>query len=76
MIVTPFCQNLMIIKVNDCRIRIFHGATVGDVLLRYAIRNGVNINLVKSFSVTDRWGHVLDHEAPLSNKQIIKIVNL
>lgn len=66
----------MIVRVNNCRIRIFHGATVGDALLRYAVRNGLSISSVKSLSVTDRWGHVLDHEAPLSDKQIIKIINL
>lgn len=66
----------MIVRVNNCRIRIFHGATVGDALLRYAVRNGLELSIVPSLQVNDRWGHLLDHEAPLSNKQIIKIVNL
>lgn len=66
----------MTVQVNDCRIRIFRGATVGDVLLRYAVRNGLEISIVSGLKVTDRWGHELDHAAPLIDKQIIKILNL
>ncbi len=63
----------MTVRVNDCRIRIFRGATVGDVLLRYAVRNGLELSLVPTMQVTDKWGHTLDHAAPLKEKQIIKI---
>jgi hypothetical protein len=66
----------MTVRVNGCRIRIFRGATVGDALLRYAVRNGLDLSAVPSLSVVDRWGHIIDHSAPLSDKQIIKIVNL
>ena len=66
----------MTVRVNDCRIRIFRGATVGDVLLRYAVRNGLEISVVSALQVTDKWGHTLDHAAPLTDKQIIKIINL
>lgn len=66
----------MIVKVNDCTIRIFKGATVGDALLRYAVRNGLELNKVASLMVTDRYGHILDHAAPLKHRQIIKIINL
>lgn len=66
----------MIIRVNDCSIRIFKGATVGDVVLRYAIRNSLDISAVASFVVTDRWGHLLDCAAPLTDKQILKIKNI
>ena len=66
----------MIVKVNDCRIRIFRGATVGDALLRYSVRNGHDLSAVRSIKVADRWGHELDHAAPLTEKQIIKIINL
>lgn len=66
----------MTVRVNDCRIRIFRGATVGDVVLRYAVRNGLDLSVVPSLQVTDKWGHVLDHAAPLTDKQIIKIINL
>ena len=63
------------VKVKDCRIRIFRGATVGDVLLRYAVRKGLALSLVPAMQVTDEWGHTLDHAAPLTDKQIIKITN-
>ena len=66
----------MIVKVNNCRIRIFRGAPVGDVLLRYAVRNGLELSAVPTMQVTDKWGHTLDHAAPLTDKQSIKIINL
>lgn len=66
----------MIVRVNDCSIRIFKGATVGDVVLRYAARKGLDISAVSSFCVIDRWGHLLDYAAPLTDKQVIKIKNL
>lgn len=65
----------MTVRVNDCRIRIFRGATVGDVVLRYAVRNGLDLSVVPSLQVSDKWGHALDHAAPLTDKQIIKIIN-
>lgn len=66
----------MTVIVNNCRIRIFRGATVGDVLLRFAVRNGLELSLVHSMRVADKWGHTLDHAAPLFDKQSIKIINL
>ena len=66
----------MTITVNGCRIRIFRGATVGDALLRFAVRNHLELSVVPTLQVTDRYGHMLDHAAPLSEKQIIKIINL
>lgn len=69
-------HNTMIVRVNNCRIRIFRGATVGDVLLRFAVRNSLELSVVPTLQVTDKWGHTLDHAAPLIDKQIIKIINL
>ena len=66
----------MIVRVNNCRIRIFRGATVGDILLRYAVRNGLELSIVPTLKVVDKWGHSLDHAAPLTDKQSIKIINL
>ena len=66
----------MTVTVNGCRVRIFRGATVGDVLLRWAVRNSLDLSDVSSLEVTDRYGHELDHAAPLTDKQIIKIINL
>ena len=66
----------MIVRVNDTRIRIFDGATVGDVLLRYSVRNAFEISKVRTLVAADSMGHILDHAAPLRDKQVIKILNL
>lgn len=66
----------MIVRVNDTRIRIFDGATVGDVLLRYSVRNALEISKVRTLIATDSMDHILDHAAPLRDKQVIKILNL
>ena len=64
----------MTIIVNRTKIRIFSGAKVGDAVLRWAVRNRLDSE-VSSLQVTDKWGHKLDHAAPLSENQIIKIIN-
>ena len=66
----------MTVIVNNLKIRIFKGATVGDVLLRYLVRNGLDLNNISVYEVADKWGHKLDNSAPLSERQIIKITNL
>jgi hypothetical protein len=53
----------------------FSGATVGDAVLRWAVRNRLDISKISSIQVTDKWGHKLDNGAPLSENQIIKIIN-
>ena len=65
----------MTVIVNDSKIRIFSRARVGDAVLRWAVRNRLDISIVSSLEVTDKWGHKLDHAAPLRDKQIIKILN-
>ena len=66
----------MTVIVNDSKIRIFNGARVGDAVLRWAVRNRVDISKVSSLQVTDQWGHNIGNEAPLKDEQIIKIKNL
>ena len=66
----------MIVRVNDTRIRIFDGATVGDALLRYSVRNAFEISKVRTLIAADSLGHIHDHAAPLRDKQVIKILNL
>lgn len=66
----------MTVVVNRSKIRIFNGARVGDAVLRWAVRNRLDISKVSSLEVTDKWGHKLDNAAPLSDNQIIKIINL
>lgn len=69
-------EKKMTVIVNDSKIRIFNGARVGDAVLRWAVRNRLDINAVSSLQVTDKWGHKLGFEAPLSENQMIKIINL
>ncbi len=66
----------MTVIVNRSKIRIFNGARVGDAVLRWAVRKRLDISKVSSLQVTDKWGHTLDNAAPLSDNQIIKIINL
>lgn len=65
----------MIVIVNDIRIRIFKGAKLGDALLRYAVRNNLELSAVASMRVVDEYGHQLDHAAPLRDEQKIKLLN-
>lgn len=66
----------MTVIVNKSKIRIFNGARVGDAVLRWAVRNRLDISQVSSLQVTDKWGHILDNQAPLRDNQSIKIINL
>lgn len=66
----------MTVIVNNSRIRIFNGAKVGDAVLRWAVRNRLDIDTVSSLQVTDAWGHRLGFDAPLSEEQSINIINL
>ena len=63
----------MTVIVNKSKIRIFNGARVGDVVLRWAVRNRFDIDKVSLIQVTDKWGHKLDNAAPVSENQILKI---
>ena len=65
----------MTVTVNDSKIRIFNGAKVGDAVLRWAVRNKLDISTVSSLQVSDQWGHEIGFEAPLSDNQIIKVIN-
>ena len=65
----------MTVIVNNSPIRIFRGAKVRDLLLRFAVRNKLDLKSVTQLKVTDRWGHALDNEAPLNDNQIVQIIN-
>lgn len=64
----------MTVIVNNSSIRIFSGAKASDAVLRWAVRNKLDISKVSSLQVTDQWGHRIGFEAPLSDMQIIKII--
>ena len=63
----------MKLKVNRKTIEIFEGAQVRHALLRYFALKGLDVRLVEGLTVTDRWGHEIDLDAPASQHSAIKI---
>ena len=63
----------MKIKVNRKTIEIFEGALVRHALLRYFAVKGLDVGLVDTLKVTDRWGHEIDLDAPASQHSAIKV---
>ena len=61
----------MKLKVNRKTIEIFEGALVRHALLRYFAVKGLDVRLVETLKVTDRWGHEIDLNAPASQHSAI-----
>lgn len=62
----------MKLKVNRKTIEVFEGAQVRHALLRYFAVKGLDVSLVKTLTVTDRWGHEIDQDAPASQHDVVK----
>lgn len=62
----------MKLKVNRKVIEIFEGAQVRHALLRYFALKGQDVREVDNLTVTDRWGHEIDLDAPASQHSLIK----
>ncbi len=62
----------MKLKVNRKTIEVFEGAQVRHALLRYFAVKGLDVSLVKTLTVTDRWGHEIDLDAPASQHDVVK----
>lgn len=61
----------MKVKVNTRTLVLFEGAQVKNALLRYFTVKKLDKRLIDTVEVHDSFGHVLDHDAPLSDgKQI------
>lgn len=61
----------MKVKVNTRTLVLFEGARVKNALLRYFTVKKLDKRLIDTVEVHDSFGHVLDHDAPLSDgKQI------
>lgn len=61
----------MKVKVNTRTLVLFEGARVKNALLRYFTVKKLDKRLIDTVEVHDIFGHVLDHDAPLSDgKQI------
>ena len=62
----------MKLKVNRKMIDVFEGAQVRHALLSYFALKGMDVNLVDSLAVYDRWGHEIDLDAPASQFDVVK----
>ena len=62
----------MKLRVNRKNIEVFEGALVRHALLSYFAWKGLDVDLVNSLTVYDRWGHEIDLNAPASQHEQIK----
>lgn len=62
----------MRLKVNRKIIDVFEGAEVRHALLSYFAWKGLDVRLVNSLLVYDRWGHEIDLNAPASQYEVVK----
>lgn len=62
----------MKLRVNRKNIEVFEGALVRHALLSYFAWKGLDMDLVNSLTVYDRWGHEIDLDAPTSQHEQIK----
>lgn len=59
----------MTITINQQTVEVFDGAQVKHALLRYFVANNLDKSEISNVEILDRYGHLLDHDAPLSNGQ-------
>jgi hypothetical protein len=64
----------MKLKVNRKNVTVFEGAEVRHAVLSYLALKGVDVSLVDSMTVYDRWGHEIDLGAPASQFDMIKFI--
>ena len=62
----------MKLKINRKTVEVFEGAQVRHALLSYFALKGLDVCLVKSLTVYDRWGHEIDQDAPASQFDVVK----
>ncbi|MBR4388349.1 MAG: hypothetical protein IKT00_04125 [Prevotella sp.] len=63
----------MTVSINQQEIEMFEGALVKHALLRYFVQNKFDKSNIKEVVVLDKYGHVVDHDAPLSENQQLSI---
>ncbi|MCR4810665.1 MAG: hypothetical protein K5896_12510 [Prevotella sp.] len=61
----------MKVRVNTRTLQLFEGACVKNALLRYFTVKKLDKQLINGIEVHDAYGHLLDHDAPLSDGQQI-----
>ena len=64
----------MKLKVNRKYVTVFEGAEVRHAVLCDLALKGVDVSLVDSMTVYDRWGHEIDLGAPASQFDMIKFI--
>ena len=61
----------MKVKLNRRTIQVFEGAQVKHALLKYFTEKKLNKDFIDQTEVHDAEGHVIDHDAPLTENQKI-----
>ena len=64
----------MTITINQQEIQMFEGALVKHALLRYFVQNNLDKSNINEVEILDKYGHVIDHNAPLSENQQLNIL--
>lgn len=62
----------MKLKINRKTVDVFEGAEVRHAILSYFAQKGLDVRLVESLTVYDRWGHEIDLGAPASQFDVVK----
>ena len=62
----------MRLKVNRKNIDVFEGAQIRHAILSYFALKGMDVSLVESLTVYDRFGHEIDLGAPVSQFDTVR----
>ena len=65
----------MTVIINQQEVEIFEGALVKHALLRYFVQNKLDKSNINEVEIFDKYGHVIDHDAPISENQQLSFEN-
>ncbi|MBQ3381950.1 MAG: hypothetical protein IJG54_01265 [Bacteroidales bacterium] len=61
----------MIVKVNKEEVRIFKGANAKHAILKYILKNKMDVSALDNIKVFDSKGHEIGDDSPLKEGQSI-----
>lgn len=64
----------MTVTINQQIIEMFEGALVKHALLRYFVQNQLDKSYINEVEILDKYGHIVDHDAPLNENQHLTVV--
>ena len=64
----------MTVTINQQIIEMFEGALVKHALLRYFVQNQLDKSYINEVEILDKYGHIVDHDAPLIENQQLTVV--